>query len=275
VASVVVVGAVVVVEVVVVVVVGTVAVVVVVVELAVVLDVVVVVVDVVVVVVEVVVVVVVLVGVSPPATELTQSLMTGSRLAASLALEQSVADASLPIAALNLISASARQSEGSFPFSACFDRQVSFADAFLAIAATFFESHLLFAGAVSLLPTAEIAVLSHVSRSARTVLALPGHELLASAFAKPFERLASGFASQEAPPPGVPLASALESHLSALESVLPEAVSLAPVHLSARAGAGGARNAATSTDTSAGRIECMSGWPPFDCASGTARSSRR
>src|SRR5262249_13870419 len=85
-------------------------------------------------------VVVVLLGVSTLATESTQLSMTASRVAAVLGLEQSVADESLPIAALNLLFADARQSDGSLPLLACFERQSSLADAFLAIAATFFES---------------------------------------------------------------------------------------------------------------------------------------
>jgi len=140
-------------------------------------------------------VVVVLLGVSTLATESTQLSMTASRVAAVLGLEQSVADESLPIAALNLLFADARQSDGSLPLLACFERQSSLADAFLAIAATFFESHLLAVGAVSLAPTAESAALSQVSRRSRTALALPGHAPLASAFWKFFDRLASAFAS--------------------------------------------------------------------------------
>src|SRR5262249_46756625 len=182
---------------------------------------------------------------------------TASRVAASLALEQSVADASLPIAASNLVSADERQSDGSFPLLACFDRQPSLVDAFLAMAATFFESHLLAVGAVSLAPTAEIASLSQVSRRARTALGLPGHAPVASAFVKLFDRLASAFASQEAPPPGVPLASAFASHLSAPETVWPDALSLAPVHLSACADVGEETSAAARTNTRRGRIESM------------------
>src|SRR5262245_51628902 len=113
------------------------------------------VVEVVVVVVLEVVVVVVLPGASARATESTQASMTASSVAALLAFEQSVADASLPIAALNLLSADARQSEGSLPLLDCLDRQLSLAETFLAIAATFFESHLLAVGVVSLAPTAE------------------------------------------------------------------------------------------------------------------------
>src|SRR5262245_17750593 len=201
---------------------------VVVVDVVVLLDVVVLVVD-----------VVVELGVSTPTTELTQSSTAGSRVATVLALEQSVAEASLPIAAVNLSSAVARHSEGSVPLVACFERHSSLADAFLAAAATFFESHLLADGAFSLLPTAEMTSLSHASRSARTPLTLPGHEALASAFPNPFVSFSSIFASHDAFCEAVPLASALESHLSAPAIALPDVFSLAPLHLSARASAGG------------------------------------
>jgi hypothetical protein len=215
--------------------------------------------------------VVVELGVRTPTTEFTQSLTVVSRVALVLALEQSVADASLAIASANLLSAVDRQSEGSEPLVACFDRHWSLADAFFAAAATFFESHLLAGGAFSLVPTAEMRLLSHASRSPRTAPALPGHEVLDSAFVNPFVSRPSSCASQDAPSPAVPLASALESHLSASESALPEVLSFAPLHLSARASAGGRRHAVASRNTRAERKECMSGWPPrWRCAGNCA-----
>jgi hypothetical protein len=80
-----------------------------------------------------------------------------------LVFEQSVADASLPIAALNLISALERHEVGSVPFAACFDRQIRFFLAFLPIALIFFASHLLLVGELSLAPTALITLVSQLS----------------------------------------------------------------------------------------------------------------
>src|SRR5262245_48351522 len=91
---------------------------------------------VVVVVLVVVVVVDVVLGESAASTSFTQPSTTVSRVAASVVLEQSVADVSLAIAAANLLSASARQAVGSVPLVACLDRHPSSADAFLAAAAT-------------------------------------------------------------------------------------------------------------------------------------------
>jgi len=224
--------------------------------------VVVVVVSVVVVVVVVVLVVVVVVdvvlGESAASTSFTQPSTTVSRVAAVVVLEQSVADVSLAIAAANLLSASARQAVGSVPLVACLDRHPSSADAFLAAAATFFESHLLSVGLLSLAPTAARTLLSHVPRAETTALALPGQESWRSAFAKSFATFAPGLASQGASG-AFPFDSAFASHLSVPEIALPEDLSLVPPHLSARAIAGGASNAMATARTTERRGECMSG----------------
>ena len=129
------------------------------------------VVDVVVVLVLVVVVVVVVVvagAESAATTSFTQPSTTVSRAAAGVVLEQSVAEASLAMAAANLVSASARHSVGSVSLVSCFDRHFSFADAFLAAAATFFESHLLSAGVSSGWLPPPRGRCSHMSRSPRS-----------------------------------------------------------------------------------------------------------
>src|SRR5262245_17778528 len=223
-----------------------------------VVDVVSVAVVVVVVVLVVVVVVDVVVGESAATTSFTQPSTTVSRVAAVVVLEQSVADVSLAIAAANLLSASARQAVGSVPLVACLDRHPSSADAFLAAAATFFESHLLSVGLLSLAPTAARTLLSHVPRAETTALALPGQESWRSAFAKSFATFAPGLASQGASG-AFPFDSAFASHLSVPEIALPEDLSLVPPHLSARAIAGGASNAMATARTTERRGECMSG----------------
>src|SRR5262249_29560239 len=194
-------------------------------------------------------------------TWFTQPSRSVSRAAAGVVLEQSVAEASLAIAASNLLSASARHAVGSISLVACFDRQRSLADAFLAAAVTFCESHLLSAGVLWLAPTAARTLLSHVAIAEMTAPALPGHETLRSAFVKSFVTVSSGVWSHGAAG-ALPFASALESHRSVLEIASPDDLSLLPSHLSARAIAGCRSDAVARIRTNEYRRECMSGWPP-------------
>ena len=150
---------------------------------------------------------------------------------------------------------------GSVSLVSCFDRQRSFADAFLAAAATFFESHLLSDG-VPGWPPPQRGRCSRTSRSPRSPRwRFRGTSSLRSAFVKSFVTVSSGFWLHGAAGT-LPFASALESHWSVLEIALPDDLSLLPSHLSARAMAGCRSDAVARIKTSECRRECMSGWPP-------------
>jgi hypothetical protein len=203
--------------------------------------------------------VVVVPGTSVPAAEPTHVSTIASRLAASLVFEQSVAAASFSIAAANFVSAADRHGDGSVPLPAWAEMQRSLAAAFLATAVTFLESHRLRVGSIAVAPTAASTVLSQSPRTESTAVALPGHGPLASAFEKSFDRPAFGLVSQPAAPPGRPFASAFASQLSLPETALAAALSLAALHVSALAIAGGARSATDSKNPVAKRIHLMIG----------------
>jgi len=185
--------------------------------------------------------------------------------------EQSVAADSLPIAAENFAETPVRHTVWSpFP-AASFESQPSNPESFLAIAATILPSHSLAVRGSPAFMAAVLVAFSQLSMTVATSPATPAQPpvTLPSAVVKAPSSFPSGFTSQPSMvATASPLASPCASHLSAPAPALPVAFSLAPVHLSARAGA--AATASTTTKSERNRWprrkdvieEPFAGWVP-------------